>query len=78
MFTSKIEKGDIIGTRRVKYGTFSQGSGDTGGVIKTGLYHVDYFQMMGALNVSIDEGSVTVTTADPGGSQAGFWMAVGM
>lgn len=76
-FAASITKKDVIGAHRVHYGTFSQASGDTGGAITTGLRQVVNFQMQAVLNVSVSSGTVTVTTADPGGAQAGYWMAVG-
>jgi len=77
-FASEAKHRDISGTNRVVYGEFSQVSGDTGGVVVTGLYDIKYFELMGALNMSVSGGEVTVTLADPGGAQAGFWMAVGL
>ena len=77
-FDSSVTKRNIMGPSRVHYGTFSQGNTDTGGAISTGLRIVEYFECMAALNVSVSGGDVTVTTADPGGAQAGFWMAIGV
>ena len=77
-FASETKHIDVIGQNRVAYGEFSQISGDTGGVVETGLYNVKYFEMTGALNFAVSDGAVTVTTANPGTAQAGFWMAVGL
>lgn len=77
-FTATVTKKDVAGSHRRVMGTFSQTSGDTGGVVNTGLRVVENFQMTGAVNVAVSGGAVTVTTADPGAAQAGFWEAVGM
>lgn len=78
MFVSAKTKNDVHGSHRVVMGTFSQGNGDTGGVVNTGLRVVENFQMTGALNIAVTGGNVTVTTADPTAAQAGFWIATGM
>lgn len=77
-FDSAITKKDIWGSHRVVMGTFSQGNGDTGGAVSTGLRVVENFQMLGAKSVSVSGGVATVVTADPGGAQAGHWLAIGM
>jgi len=59
-------------------GGFTQASGDTGGAVDTGLNTVETFQLNGALSASDSSGTVTVTMADPGASQAGFWFAIGL
>ena len=76
-FVSTITERTVMGNKRVNMGTMSQGSGDTGGAVVTGLQMVDYFQCTAALSLSKSGGTVTVTTADPLGAQAGFWMAIG-
>jgi hypothetical protein len=77
-FESTITKKDVMGSHRVAMGTFAQGNGDTGGEVTTGLRQISNFQMLGAKSVAISGGVVTVTTADPGGAQAGHWLAIGM
>lgn len=78
-FASAVTHNDIIGQNRVAYGTFSQASGDTGGVITTGLYLVKNFQMSSSVvGVSVSGGAVTVVTVNPAATVAGFWMAVGL
>ena len=77
-FTSAVTQRTVFGNKRVNYGTFSQISGDTGGVIDTGLSAVDFF-MTTAENVSIaaSGGAVTVVMKDPVAAQNGFWEARG-
>ena len=77
-FAAQKTKQDVAGSHRVVMGTFSQESGDTGGVVETGLRVVENFQMTAAIDISVNGGSVTVTTADPAAAQAGFWKATGM
>lgn len=67
----------VMGNKRVTMGTFTQGSGDTGGTIVTGLKFVEFFECTNAKSVSNSAGTVTVVTADPGGNVAGYWMAMG-
>lgn len=76
-FTTAITKQSIEGDRRVNYGTFLQASGDTGGAIITGFTTIEYFDASYMLTTSDSSGTVTITTADPGGAQSGFWQAVG-
>ena len=66
-----------MGNKRVHMGTFSQTGGDTGGDIDTGLKRIEYAECMAATNLSTSGGTLTVTTANPGGAQAGFWKAIG-
>lgn len=77
-FAAAVTKKDVMGSHRVAMGTFSQGNGDTGGDVVTGLRVVESFQCTAALNISVSGGTVTVTTADPTAAQAGYWMAIGM
>lgn len=67
----------VFGNKRVTYGTFTQGDGDTGGAVDTGLSTVDFFQASYMTDASNDDGTVTITTADPGDDQSGFWFAFG-
>jgi hypothetical protein len=77
-FTAVITKKDVMGSHRTVMGTFSQISGDTGGVVATGLRKVENFQMIGATKLTVSGGNVTVVTADPLAAQAGFFLAIGM
>lgn len=77
-FSSAITKRDVMGSHRVVMGTFAQISGDTGGVIQTGLRKVENFQMTYAKSVTVSGGAVTVVTPDPVAANAGFWTAIGM
>lgn len=66
-----------MGFMRACFGTFSQGNGDTGGTISTPLHTVVYCECTAATNLAVSGGTVTVTTADPLGAQAGYWQAYG-
>lgn len=77
-FSSAITDRTVMGNKRVNFGTMLQANGDTGGAIVTGLQMVDFFQCTFAKNIAVSGGTATVTTTDPGGAQAGFWMAVGV
>ncbi|TVM31163.1 hypothetical protein [Oceanidesulfovibrio marinus] len=76
-FASKKIKETIMGDMRVHMGSFTQGNGDTGGAIDTGLSEVNHFHAIAALNVAKNGGTVTITTADPTEAQAGDWLAMG-
>lgn len=76
-FASSITNRTVFGNMRVHIGTFTQASGDTGGSITTGLRDVLFFNCMAATNLSESSGVVTVTTANPGTDQAGYWAAIG-
>lgn len=67
----------MMASKRVNFGSFTQASGDTGGAFATGLQVVEYFECTGLKTASVSGGTVTATTLDPGGSQAGYWMAIG-
>ena len=67
----------IFGDKRVSFGAFTQVSGDTGGAINTGLASLAYFHASYMTAQSNASGVVTITTADPQGSQSGFWFAIG-
>lgn len=67
----------VFGNKRAVMGTYTQGNGDTGGDIVTGLTTVEYFDATGATKVSNSSGTVTITTADPTEAQTGYWMAIG-
>jgi hypothetical protein len=77
-FSSTITKKEIFGGQRVVMGTLAQISGDTGGVIQTGLRKVNHFNAsVHCVSVTIAGGAVTIVTADPVAAQPGFWMAIG-
>lgn len=78
-FASEVTyRGNIVGVGKLVMGKFTQGNGDTGGEIKTGLGDVKHFHAEFATGRTDPvKGAVTITTADPGGDQTGFWMAVG-
>lgn len=67
----------VMGDKRVHYGSWTQGNGDTGGDIVTGLSTVEYFECTAALQTADSSGTVTVTIADPTAAQAGYWKAIG-
>ena len=75
-FAATITHTDIFGGKRVSYGKFTQASGDAGGAITTGFSGVDTFQATGALTAVDASGVVTITTANPGADQIGYWFAV--
>lgn len=76
-FAAAITVRTVMGDKRVHMGTITQANTDTGGAIVTGLSRIEYFECTGAVTFSISGGTVTVTTLDPGGAQAGFWKAIG-
>ena len=77
-FSITTDKKTIMGDQRVHMGTITQGNGDTGGAIDTGLSQVNGFQStIHCTTLSESDGTVTITTADPGGAQAGYWQAIG-
>jgi len=76
-FTSTLTERTVMGNKRVNYGTFGQGNGDTGGNVVTGLKSVEAFFLNGAGSWTASGGTVTATTADPGATIVGSWMAIG-
>lgn len=78
-FTATTTASTVMGNKRVEFGTYSQGDGDTGGDIVTGLGSISYFQAFLATAVDTDTaaGTATITTADPGDDITGFWIAIG-
>lgn len=76
-FSYSVSGESVFGNKRVKYGTYTQGNGDTGGAIVTGLSEVDNFDATAALTVSNSSGTVTITTADPTATVTGYWKAFG-
>lgn len=76
-FSKTITKKTAFGDMFVHMGTYTQASGDTGGAIATGLSKIFNFQATGALTAVNSSGTVTITTADPGAAQTGYWVAYG-
>lgn len=76
----------IFGSRQVKYGTYTNAGGDTGGEVITGLKSVEHITLQAtgsAVNTGVPvvnetlplaSGSVTIVTDD---GADGVWMAIG-
>ena len=85
-FTSAVLGTTVFGNKRVKWGTFTTSSTDTGGDIATGLTRVDMMllQHSGAYDVD-DAPAVNETFPLSGGdvtivhtaSADGYWLAIG-
>jgi hypothetical protein len=85
-FTSAVLGTTVFGNKRVKWGTFTTSSTDTGGDIATGLTRVDMMllQHSGASDVD-DAPAVNETFPLSGGdvtivhtaSADGYWLAIG-
>ena len=85
-FTSAVLGTTVFGNKRVKWGTFTTSSTDTGGDISTGLTRVDMMllQHSGASDVD-DAPAVNETFPLSGGdvtivhttSADGYWLAIG-
>ena len=67
----------FIRNKALKFGTYDQISGDTGGSIDTGLVLVEYFNIPGITSWTASGGTVTFVTANPGAAISGSWMAIG-
>jgi len=76
-FARTVSSKTVWGNKRVVLGEFTQGNGDTGGAVDTTLSTVEYFDASYMTNASDSSGTVTITTADPGTSQTGWWIAIG-
>ncbi len=76
-FASTKKFTTVFGNKRITVGQFTQGSGDTGGAIATGFGAIDYFEASGSVDNADSDGTVTITTADPGAAQVGYWLAIG-
>ena len=76
-FASTVSDVTVFGNKRIAFGEFTQISGDTGGAIATGLSSLAYFEANYSTNNVDSSGTVTITTANPGAGQTGFWMAIG-
>lgn len=85
-FTSAVLGTTVFGNKRVKWGTFTTSSSETGGDIATGLTRVDMMllQHSGASDVD-DAPAVNETFPLSGGdvtivhtaSANGYWLAIG-
>jgi len=81
-FAYTIKKTSVFGDVRVVMGSYTNGSSDTGGAIKTGLNEVFYFnsdcetsQAATVNKVAISGGDVTITTA---ADEDGKFIAIGV
>lgn len=86
-FAYTVKGKTVMGNKRVAWGTYSNGSGDTGGDIVTGLASVDTFSLQqtgsavttGAPVVNetfpLASGTVTIVTDD---NADGIWRAEGL
>ena len=86
-FAFTITKQTVQGDRDVVYGTFTNGSGDTGGNITTGLRVVEFFEMQHTGSAVVSDvpvanetfplagaTPVTIVTVD---NADGLWKATG-
>lgn len=85
-FESTITGRNVFGNRRVHLGTYTNGSGDTGGDVNTGLRRCEalFLQPGGASVIAtapvvnetlpVAGSAVTIVTAD---NEDGTWMAIG-
>jgi len=85
-FASAITKTGVMGAYKVAWGTYTNGSGDTGGNVNTGLtnVHVMLLQPGGASAIAtaatVNEtlpaagNAITIVTAD---NEDGQWFAIG-
>ena len=86
-FSSTIKGKTVFGNKRVHWGTWTNGSGDTGGDISTGLKRVDMLVLTVKASTSaatapvinetfpLASGSVTIVCED---NQDGYWLAIGI
>jgi hypothetical protein len=71
----------VLGNKRIKYGTYTNGVGDVGGLIATGLRVVHTASLSpntaapSATRYVISGGNITVTTS---GDEDGLWSAIGV
>ena len=85
-FSSEVTRETVFGNVRIKWGTFTTSSTETGGDIETGLTRVHFLvaQHSGdaavASSPSVNEtfplsgGDVTIVTTE---SKSGYWFAIG-
>lgn len=76
-FVATLTTQTVVGNKKLNMGTYTQGNGDTGGAIVTGLKTLEFFSATGATKTVNASGTVTITTADPLGDVSGFWQAIG-
>lgn len=88
-FAYSVTQQTVFGNKKVKFGTYTNGSGDTGGDVVTGLSVVEHFQLQPKGSAVIatasvvnetfplqnSTGAVTIVTAD---NEDGYWMAYGV
>ena len=85
-FESAVTEKSVMGNKRVHFGTYTNGGGDTGGDINTGLRSCEYMSLQPGGSTVIASApvvneilpvagkEVTVVTAD---GEDGTWMAMG-
>ena len=86
-FTSAVTAKGVMGSRKLRMGTFASSAGATGGDIETGLRFVNFIRLQGGgdtaytgVPVIIDtlpresDGDITIVTD---ANATGFWYAVG-
>ena len=85
-FTSAVLGTTVFGNKRVKWGTFTTSSTDTGGDISTGLTRVDMMLLQHSGSAAAaDAPAITETFPLSGGdvtvihttSADGYWLAIG-
>ena len=85
-FTSAVLGTTVFGNKRVKWGTFTTSSTDTGGDIATGLTRVDIMLLQHSGSAAAaDAPAITETFPLSGGdvtvihttSADGYWLAIG-
>lgn len=78
-FSAALTCRTVFGNRRAHLGTWGQASGDTGGVINTGLQRIEELLVSSPEMVSqaFSGGAATIVTKDPAATQNGNWMAIG-
>jgi len=76
-FARTVSFETVFGNKRIVVGEFTQASGDTGGAVDTTMSAISYFEASYSTSNVDSSGTVTITTADPGDDQTGYWMAIG-
>jgi len=76
-FARTVNFVSVFGNKRIAVGEYTQGNSDTGGAIDTTFSDISYFEASGSIDNADSSGTVTITTADPGAAQTGYWMAIG-
>ncbi len=67
----------VFGNMRATVGKYTQGEGDLGGAVETGLSEVFFFNASAALEQEIVGGTATIVTPNPGKGVEGRWAAIG-